>query len=187
MARTRFQRADQADSDCTPASDGNKPLLSAQTGGNETLTATINAGDMNKLFFSFTMAVGDPGSENLGSGSLFRCQLDVTAAGAVMTYDIRFRALQSDCVVLGSVDSVTQESGTGLKLFTATWDPPAGTDRYQMLVRVTHEGMHSDPSETFTIRTNNANAFYEIPDTPVAGLSIPVAMHEYRQRHQSAV
>ena len=81
MTRQRFARADQADSDCTPASDANKPFLSSQTGGGETVSASIAAQAMDVVVFSFSMAAGDPGGgEDLGASSLFTARLDVSAA-----------------------------------------------------------------------------------------------------------
>lgn len=173
MARTRFQRADQADSDCTPGSDGNKPLLAAQTGGNETLTASVAQGNMASAFdvFSFTMAAGDPGGgENLPAGSLFRLQLDITVLGAQLAVRVQFSGLNATCTQQGTaVQAEADIVATGLSIVTATWDPPI-SDRYQVRIGVEHSGMHSDPNETITIRTNNANAFFEIPDAPVTAL-----------------
>lgn len=168
MARTRYQRGDQADSDCANASDVNKPLLSTQTGGNETVSATVSVG-MNADVIGFYMASGDPGGEDLGAGSLFRVQFDVTAMGANLTGDVQFHAFDATCTSLGSVSAGTF-TGVGLKLLTATWDPPAASDRYGVLVDVDHGGMHNDADETITLRTNNANAFYEIPDAPTAAV-----------------
>ncbi len=166
MPRNRFQRADQADSDCTPASDGNKPLLSTQTGGNQTLSASIAQGAMNQITFSFSTASGDPGTENLGAGSLFRMQLDVTVAGGNLTYRVEFHAVNNACVSQGNVvQGEASFSGIGLRLASATWDPPSA-ERYQAHILVSHGGMHSDPAETITIRTNNSDAFYEFPDAP---------------------
>ena len=56
---------------------------------------------------------------------------------------------------------------TGLKLATATWDPPV-SDRYMAVIRASNSNGHNGASGTLTLRTNNANAFYEIPDAPGA-------------------
>ena len=172
MPRTRFQRGDQADSDCTPGDEVNKPLLSAETGGNETVSASVAAQIMNSIEMSFTMAAGDPGGEDLGASSLFRCQTDCTVLGGNLSYKIRFRALDSACNELtgGSVDMDEADfTAIGLNLATATWDPPAAADRYQAEVIVTNGAGHNGPTETITLRTNNANAFFEIPDAPAGG------------------
>lgn len=169
MVRTRFQRGDQADSDCTPSEDVNKPLLSAQTAGGETVTLTTEAQVMNKNEGSFTMAAGDPGSEDLGSGSLFRCQVDVFSIGGNLSFSIRFRALDASCNSLGEVDMAEGDFSTpGLHIATATWDPPAAADRYQVLILVTNGAGHTGPTETIVLTTNIADAFFEIPDAPSA-------------------
>ena len=48
---------------------------------------------------------------------------------------------------------------------TATWDPPAA-DRYQARISVSQAGGHNDADETLTLRTNNNDAFYEVPNAP---------------------
>lgn len=169
MARTRYQRGDQANSDCTPSGDINKPALASNTGTTNTQTATIVTQAMDTNEASFTFASGDPGGENLGAGSLFRFQIDAVAAGSNLTYRVEFHALGASCTSLGSAaQGEAAFSGTGLKLATATWDPPAGADRYQARILISHGGMHGDPSETLVIHTNTSDAWFEIPDAPVA-------------------
>ena len=178
MARTRFQRGDQSDSDCTPGADFNKPLLSAQTGGNETVTSTTVAGN-NQLEGSFSMASGDPGGgEDLGSG-LWRCQLDITSIGADCDVQVVFHALNAGCTSQASQAMAEGDfTTTGLHIATATWDPPVA-DRYGVQILIDNGSMHSDPSQDVVFRTNNANAFFEVPDAPAGGLSIPIAMHQH--------
>ena len=170
MARTRFQRADQADSDCTPADGGNKPLLAAQIGGNETVTFEIPPQTMDGIIHAFTMASGDPGGgEDLGAASLFRMQLDITVIDATITCKIQFEALDAACATQGAGAAMGEGdfSATGLNLGTATWDPPVA-DRYQGRVLATNSEGHNGADGTLTLRTNNADAFYEIPDAPGA-------------------
>ncbi len=175
MARTRFQRADQADSDCTPADGGNKPLLSTQTGGNETVTFEIPAQTMNDIIHSFTMAAGDPGgAEDLGASSLFRMQLDITVIDATITCKIAFHGVNASCATQGNAGMDEGDfSSMGLNLGTTSWDPPI-SDRYQGRVLATNSEGHDGADGTLTLRTNNANAFYEIPD--VGGVPEDVAM-----------
>lgn len=169
MARTRYQRADQADSDCTPADGGNKPLLSSQTGGNETVTFEIPAQSMNIVVHAFMMASGDPGgAEDLGASSLFRCQLDIIDIDAPISCRVVFHGLNSGCTTQGNAAMGEGDfTGTGLNLATATWDPPI-SDRYAAYVVASSSEGHTGPDGTLTLRTNNANAFYEIPDLPSA-------------------
>jgi len=180
VPRTLFQRADQSDSDCTPADGDNKPLLSSQTNGNETVTFEIPAQTMNDVIFAFIMASGDPGGgEDLGAGSLFRAQLDITVIDAVISCKIQFRALNAACASQGFVAMGEGDfTGTGLNLGTATWDPPVA-DRYACYVLATNSEGHS--GGTLTLRTNNANAFYEIPNAPAGAVVLPsLVMAPYR-------
>ncbi len=172
MARTRYQRGDQADSGCTPGADFNKPLLSAETTGNETVAGVVAQGaNINSnVEGAFIMASGDPGGgEDLAASSLFRCQLDVTVLDSQVTLRVVFHALNSSCTTQGSAAQAEGDiATTGLHTVTATWDPPVA-DRYAAYIHAGHSGMHTDPAENFTLRTNNANAFFEIPDAPAAG------------------
>lgn len=174
MPRTRFQRGDQAASDCTPSAEANQPLLAAQEGGNETISITTQQGQMagDPGEISFSTASGDPGAEDLGAGSLFRCQLDITAIGSNQEVSVVFHAINDACASQGSVAmDEAVFTATGLQMATATWDPPAA-DRYEARILVAQGGMHTDGDETLTIRTNNADAFYEFPDAPVAASPI---------------
>jgi len=167
MTRQRFARADQADSDCVPADDANKPLLSTQTGGDETVTATIAAQTMNQLAFSFTMEAGDPGgAEDLDASSLFTSRLDVSAAGASLSYSVEFHGLNATCTSQGSVAMGEGDfTGAGTKTATATWNPPI-SDRYQVRVIVSTSEGHNGAAQDITIRTNNSITDLVIPDAP---------------------
>ncbi len=169
MTRQRFARADQSDSDCTPASDGNKPLLATQTGGGETVSASVVAQTMNSHIFEFSMAAGDPGGgEDLAASSLFTARLDVSVGDANLTFRVEFHALDASCVSQGSVamgESIF--SGTGTKTATATWDPPIA-DRYAVRVIANSLEGHTGPAHTITIRTNNTITDLVIPNAPAA-------------------
>ena len=183
MTRQRFARADQADSDCVPASDANKPLLSSQTGGDETVTVEVAAQAMDVEVFSFSMESGDPGGgEDLGAGSLFTARLDVSVADAPITYSIHFDALNSGCTRQGAGAAMGEGdfSGVGTKTGTATWDPPVA-DRYQVQVLASNSNGHTGAAGTLTIRTNNAITDLVIPDAPAGGLGIPIAMDHYKK------
>ncbi len=181
MTRQWFARADQSDSDCTPASDGNKPLLNSQTGGGETVSASIPAQTMNQLAFSFTMASGDPGGgEDLGASSLFTARLDVSVAEAQLSYVVEFHGLNASCTSQGSAAMGEGAfSGTGTKTATATWDPPI-SDRYQVRVIVSNSEGHTGAAGTLTIRTNNAITDLVIPNAPAGGVGIPHVMRHYK-------
>ncbi len=173
MPRTRFQRGDQADSDCTPFADVNKPLLDAQTGGDQTVTITLATQTMNVTEGGFFMAAGDPGSgEDLASG-LWRAQLDILSIGSFIEVRIRFVVYNDACAEQANQ---LQDEGvftaTGLALGTTTWDPAAG-DRYGFSLFMNHTGGHSDPAQSLVLTTNNSDAFFEIPDAPVAGQTRP--------------
>ena len=186
MARQRFARADAADSDCTPAVDANKPLLSTQTGGGETVSATLIAQAMNIHVFSFVMAAGDPGGgEDLSAGSLFTARLDVSVAEAPITFKVEFHALNSSCTTQGNALMGEGDfSGVGTKTATATWDPPVA-DRYSVRVLATNTNGHTGASGTLTIRTNNTITDLVIPDSPSAGVSIPIAFYHLNHHNWS--
>ena len=170
MTRQLFARADQSDSDCVPGDDGNKPLLSAQTGGAETVTASVAEQTMNQLTFSFTMAAGDPGGgEDLAAGSLFTARLDVSVAESQLSYRVEFHALNVGCTSQASAAMGESDfTGTGTKTATATWDPPVA-DRYQVRIIVSNSEGHNGAAGTITIRTNNTITDLVIPDAPAAG------------------
>lgn len=170
MTRQVFARADQADSDCVPATDGNKPLLNSQAGGGETVSAAVPRQIMNQLTFSFTMAAGDPGGgEDLGAGSLFTARLDVSVADAKLDYKVEFHALDAGCTTQGNAAMGEADfNGAGTQTATATWDPPVA-DRYQVRVLVTNTDGHTGSDGTITIRTNNTITDLVIPDAPVSG------------------
>ena len=181
MTRQVFARADQADSDCAPGSDGNKPLLATQTGGGETVSASVAAQTMNSLIFSFTMAAGDPGGgEDLGAGSLFTARFDVSVGDANLSFVVEFHALNVGCTSQGSAAMGEGAfSGTGTKTATATWDPPVA-DRYQVRVIATSAEGHNGPAHTLTIRTNNTITDLVIPNAP-GGTIAPLAAHHMKQ------
>lgn len=182
MTRQVFARADQSDSDCVPASDGNKPLLSTQTGGGETVSASLAANTMNALIFSFTMASGNPGGgEDLGSGSLFTARLDASVGDAALTFRVEFHGLNASCTTQGNAAMGEGDfSGTGTKTATATWDPPI-SDRYQVRVIASNTEAHTGPSHTLTIRTNNTITDLVIPDAPGGSSIAPHAVHHMKQ------
>ncbi len=182
MTRQVFARADQSDSDCAPSSDGNKPLLATQTGGGETVSATLVANTMNTLIFSFTMAAGNPGGgEDLGASSLFTARLDVSVGDAALTFHVEFHALNVGCTTQGNAAMGEGDfSGTGTKTATATWDPPVA-DRYQVRVIADNTEAHTGPSHTITIRTNNAITDLVIPDAPGGSSVAPLAAHHMKQ------
>lgn len=170
MARRRFQRADQADSDCTPAPDGNKPLLTSQDGGGQTISATTQQGQMVVIELSFSTASGDPGSEDTAS-FLWAASLDVTAVGGNQSFTVGFAALNNACTEQGSIAATQTESTIGVHLFTRTWDAPSA-ERYQLRILIAQGGMMTDADETFTLRTNNTDAWLDLPDAPGAPVSL---------------
>lgn len=182
MTRQWFARADQSDSDCAPASGGNKPLLTSQTGGGETVSVSVPEQTMNALVFSFTTAAGDPGgAEDLGSGSLFTARLDVSVAEAQLSYRVEFHALNASCTTQGNAAMGEGDfSGAGTKTATATWDPPI-SDRYQVRVIASNSEGHNGAAGTLTIRTNNTITDLVIPNAPGAGGVIPQIVHHRNQ------
>jgi hypothetical protein len=176
MARLRYPRADQADSDCTPGADANKPMLSTETGGGETVTTEIDpqASMASNVPFSFTTASGDPGgSEDLGASSVFTFDWDITVIDSPAATQARLHGTNAGCTSLGNV---TQSEGNfttiGVKTSTFTWDPPA-LDRWQVRIHASGEAMHGDPTETLTIATNQSTTVLTAPDAPGGAATNP--------------
>ncbi len=167
MSRIRFLRGDQADSDCTPADEINKPLLITETGGGETSTATIPTQTMGSMEMAFTMAAGDPGSEDLPPASQFTASIDINSIGSNLEVSVRFRALSAVCNQMGFADMGEAVFTTaGLHVATAAWNPPSLVDRYQVLIIVSNNGGHADPAQDLVLTTNTGSVFLEIPDRP---------------------
>jgi len=176
MARNFFIRPDSASSDCALTTDSNidDQVLNAQTAGNETNTHSIPQGSNinNYIAMSFVMPSGEIGGEDLPASSVFTVGLDVTVIGANTTVRCILHAYDSGCLSLGSQAQAEADiSTTGVATLTFTWDPPAAADRYGIEVMAGHGGMHNSAAEPLTIRGNNANAIFDIPDAPVGDTS----------------
>lgn len=126
-----------------------------------------------ELTHVWTTAANEPNSADWPSGN-YRCQLDVSAAGADLTYG--FRTLTSAAGHFARVNSgLTADqqtwaqaesafSGTGLKLATTgTIDPTAGVagDRWECLLAVANASTMS--AESITLDLNESDDYTDGP------------------------
>lgn len=162
--RTRYQTSGV--SDCVPAQipANNRKLESGPVIGPTSLPGSVPGLAVDYISHAFTTDPGDPDEENLPSTSgVFRVQLNVTAAGANLTYKVRLIAIGGACEELATVDQTEGVfSGTGLKLATFVWDPPQAY-RYQFLVLVTND---QASAQTLTLSVDNTDAWVEFPEAP---------------------
>ncbi len=155
MAQQRFARADQAASDCTPASEENVQYLTTQTGGDDTITFEIPAQTMGDHIFSFTTASGDPG-EDIPSG-LYTARFDVSVMDAPISFSVQFQELSETCSALGGHGMGEDDfTGSGTKTATATFDAGSTAVRVQVRILATNSEGHNGADGTLTIRTNNS-------------------------------
>lgn len=152
----------------------NEDDLNAVAGGGETEASGDHAAGASSLAYCFTTASGQPNNADWPSGT-YRCQLDVSAAGANMSYGLL--TLNGSAGHFGRVDSgltADQEStaqaeaaftGTGLKLATKSWDPAAGAagDRFECLVAARNAAA-MNAAQTITL-TFDSDAFVDGPWT----------------------
>lgn len=101
-------------------------------GSGETITETDQDFDASK--FVFTSPSNEPNSADWPNGT-YRVQYDITAASSALTYSPSFGRVDSALTaLLESSTSAPAQNGTGLKLFSVSWDPSAGgaTDRFDV-------------------------------------------------------
>lgn len=142
----------------------------AATAGAETESITLTGGQ-SVLGWVFTTLSGEPNVADWPSGN-YRCQLDVSTAGADITFGLTTAGTQAGHFALvNSGLTADQESfdqgqplfsGTGLKLATRTIDPAAGVagDRFECLVAATRAASHG--SQTLTL-VFDADSFADGP------------------------
>lgn len=151
-------------------------LLSDTAGAGEAESDTLVGGD-EVLLFCFTTASGAPGDAAWPTGN-YRCQLDVSTAGADLTYGLRAAGaavghfarvnsgLTSDLETKAQTEALF--SGTGLKLATTgsvSWTAGATGDRYECLVACARAANHGNQTLELTY---DADAFADGPWTPSA-------------------
>lgn len=165
MARLRYPRDDLADSDCAPAVNTNKAFQTTTTTP-FSLAITVGPQDNNVLAHAFTTPPTDPGTEDPGSVTFtFACLVEF--ADSPMTYSFHLRMLDASCNIQGPEEDATENpiSGTGNKVGTFTFDP-SSHQRWQVRIKTKGNGMHGDPSMTFTIQTRGSNTRLIAPDAP---------------------
>lgn len=126
----------------------------------------------NVLGFSFVSPANEPNDANWPNGS-YRCQMDVTAAGAALSYGLLTNGAAGHFARVDSGLTADQETwvqveaaftGTGLKLATSSIDPAAGAagDRFEGLLAVRNAATMNNP-QTLTLRLNTADSYMDGP------------------------
>jgi hypothetical protein len=153
-----------------------------------TLTSANHADGADTEAFQFTTVADEPNSADWVSGD-YQCVIDVTAAGADMTYGLltlggsagHFARLNS--IATTHLETQAQQesafSGTGLKTATTgTWDPASGAagDRFECLIaaRRTVTGGHGNQSVTIEVDDPGADPGRSIWDGEAAGQTVVV-------------
>lgn len=134
-----------------------------------TQSATVTAATSNAVFSWMTVS-GEPNSADWPNGT-FRCELDVSAAGADLTYGFLTAGTTAGhfarATPTADLGTFTQAeaafSGTGLKLATQTNDQPAGSanDRWECFLACNNAALHTN--ETLTLNLNSGTAFTDGP------------------------
>jgi hypothetical protein len=143
----------------------NEDALELTTAGSATETATI--GPTLSAFWSFTTPANEPNSADWPNGT-YRYQLNCTAVGADIVYGGSpsifqdFGRVSADLTTRIQSTPAAQDSvsGTGLKLFTVSWDPSAGSasDCFSFVVSCTNNASMKDEDITLTLNTTDSFA-----------------------------
>lgn len=152
----------------------NENTLSASTGSSTTETVNVPASAASQNCWAFIAPEGEGATDWTTTG--YGGQLDVTAAGADLTYAARYTRVSSDGATARNFDGTalaSTTSGTGLKPFgTSTWAAGNGdaaratTDR--MAIRVPCSNASMMDAEALTLRLNTTDSYVTVPWT-VAG------------------
>lgn len=169
-----FNAPDTNDSDCTSAQWDFERKMSESGQTSQALSASF-LGGVNKICHVFTTEAGDPGVQDwpaASGGDPYRCSMNVTTAGADITYGLLgggenggFHRVTSSC---GRLETVVQEeaafSGTGVKVANhTTWDPGTGSDtsqRFQVRIRGSAGSFHGTQNLAIT---TDASSFAQGP------------------------
>jgi len=146
--------------------------------------STTTEGNAPFVEWTFTTASDEPNIASWPSGT-YRCQLNVTAAGAAKTYGLKTQSgaaghfARVDSTLTSELETVEQAesifSGTGLKLATASWTPTAGaaSDRFEVAV----SGTGTTKGQSITLTLNTTDSYADGPWTVGGGVTGPG--HEY--------
>ena len=158
-------------------SDTHEDALELTTATAATESSTIDGFNVPGVW-AFSTPDNEPNSPDWPDGT-YRYQLDVTAAseglthGDVSTGSDFFRGSLDLASSLESVDSATgAQSGTGLFITTASWNPAAGAANNRYGIRVGANGdSHGD---AITLRLNTADSYADGPwSTGADGTDFP--------------
>jgi hypothetical protein len=139
----------------------------------QTTEVTPNlAGNANRIGFVFTSHANEPNSAQWPTGN-YRCQLDVNAVGADLTYGLLDQTSLGHFARVNSAlttDSETKQqaegafTGTGLKLATTgsvSWSSGNASDRFECTVSISRPANHGN--QTLTLNLGDADAFADGP------------------------
>ncbi len=171
--KTYFQRDDVNEGSATHVATFEKQLVTA-SGGTTAMSDTY-AGGESRLSFLFTTPAGEPNDAAWPTGT-YRCQLDVSASGADITYGLRAAGAQTghfariNFNTLIELETKVQVealfTGAGLKLATTgsvSWTGGATSERFECLVAGTRAASHGN--QTLDLNITDADAFADGPWT----------------------
>lgn len=167
MTKTYYHRSTAAATGVHAATNETEQATTAGAGAGS--LSDILAGGASQLAFCFTTASGEPNSADWPSGT-YRCILEVSTAGANITYGLRTAGAVSghfarvNSGLTADSETVAQAealfSGTGIKTATASWDPAAGnaSDRFECLIAATRPASHGNETLTIVVDATDAGA-----------------------------
>lgn len=154
--------------------DNEEEMVRFLTRVQETLSSQSIGGGAQGVAFCFTSYANEPNSAAWPAGT-YRCQLDVSAVGADITYGLLNQTVSGHFARVNSgltADSETKQqvesafTGTGLKLATTgstTWTSGNASDRFECLVSIARPANHGQQS--LTLNLGDADAFADGPWT----------------------
>ncbi len=155
---------------------GMDTLLTLTPAGSNSLAGDQMGGGTDALYYAFTTPANEPDSDDWPDG-VYRCQIDVTAIGANLTYGVNTQGgsaghfarvdsgLTTDSETKTQVEgSFLGSAGTGLKLATTgstTWTAGNASDRFEVLWAVMRPANHGN--QRITIQVGVTDSFVDGP------------------------
>lgn len=150
-----------ANSNCTPATEINKPAPVTRTDTTNISWASAG-GDSDVIECSWTTPSTEPNNADWPLGD-YKGSVEIASIGADQTFKIQLLRVNSACAVQETLGTSASFSGIGAKLFTINMNPAAGaaSDRFQMRILGSRAASHG--TQTATITINDPDTFMEGP------------------------